>query len=107
MNLQAYLKGCDRGDFQWECVESGTYGDGNSVDVENSSLEGRSASVTRHGNDSYEAEVDNLQSEPYYDMKEFTSRRSARNWTEKMIRKDINNNHMKNWIHWMKGVKIC
>ena len=24
MNLKAYLKGCDRGKFQWECVESGT-----------------------------------------------------------------------------------
>lgn len=92
MNLQAYLKGCKRGDFQWDCVESGTYGDGNSVDVENVSFQGRTAIVTRHGNDSFEAEVDNLQSKPYYDIKEFANRRSARNWAEKMIRIDIKNN---------------
>lgn len=91
MNLQAYLKGCNRGDFQWECVESGTYGDGNSVDVECVSLKERLGSVTRCGVDSFEAEVDNLKSSPFYDEKEFTSRKSARLWVERMIRKDINN----------------
>jgi len=89
MNLQAYLKGCSRGEFTWECVESGTYGDDNSVDVENTELEGRIASIRRCSSDCFEAEVNNLNNEPYYDEKEFTSRRSARNWCEKMIRNDI------------------
>lgn len=90
MNLKAYLKGCNRGQFQWDCVESGTYGDGNSVDVENVYLEGRCGSIKRLSNNEYEAEIDNLKNEPFYDFKEFASRRSARNWVEKMINKDIN-----------------
>jgi len=89
MNLQAYLKGCKRGEFTWDCVESGTYGDGNSVDVENTDLEGRIAFIRRCSSDCFEAEIDNLDYEPHYDEKEFTSRRAARNWCEKMIRNDI------------------
>jgi len=91
MNLQAYIKGCDRGEFQWECVESGTYGEGNSIDVESVSLKGRTASVTRHGRDNFEVEVDSLKYVPLYDVGFFGTRRSARNWAEKMIKKDISN----------------
>ena len=89
MNLQAYLKGCNRGDFQWECVESGTYGEGDSVDVECVELKGRHGSIRRCGSDCFEAEVDNLETEPFYDEKEFTSRKSARLWVERIIKKDI------------------
>lgn len=89
MNLKAYLKGCKRGEFTWECVESGTYGEGNSVDVEEVSLKGRTASITRHSNDCFGAEVDNLNYDPYYDEYEFASRLNARKWCERMIRNDI------------------
>jgi len=91
MSLQTYLKGCNRGEFQWECVESGTYGEGNSVDNESVSLKGRTARITRGGRDSYEVEVDNLKYSPFYDCEFFGTRRSARNWAEKMIKKDISN----------------
>lgn len=89
MNLQAYIKGSKRGDFQWECTESGTYGEGNSVDVEHVSLKGRVASVTRCDSNCFEAEVDNLNSEPFYDEREFSSRLNARKWCERMIQRDI------------------
>ena len=89
MSLKAYLKGCKRGEFTWECTESGTYGEGNSVDVEEVSLKGRVASITRCSSDCFEAEVDNLNHEPFYDECEFTSRLNARKWCEKMIRNDI------------------
>ncbi len=89
MNLKAYLKGCKRGEFTWGCVESGTYGEGNSVDVEEVSLKGRTASIIRCGEYDFEAEVDNLNFEPFYDEKEFSSRLNARKWCERMIKKDI------------------
>lgn len=88
MSIQAYLKGCKRGEFTWECAESGTYGDGRAVDVEETKLEQRRGLVRRFFSDSYVAEVD-LKNEPLYDEKEFTSRRAARNWCEQMIRKDM------------------
>ena len=65
MSLQAYLRGCNRGDFQWECTESGTYGEGNSIDVECVQLKGRCGSIKRCDTDSFEAEVDDLKSEPF------------------------------------------
>lgn len=89
MNLTAYLKGCKRGNFTWNCVESGTYGEGNSVDVEETILEGRSAKITRQNSDCFEAEIDNLNKDPFYDCREFTSRKSARNWCERTINNDI------------------
>ena len=89
MNLQAYILGCDRGEFQWECLESGTYGDGNSVDIESVNLKGRTARITRGGRDSFEVEVDNLKSNPHYDNGFFGTRHSARNWAERIIKKDI------------------
>jgi hypothetical protein len=92
MNLEAYLKGCKRGEFEWYCVESGTYGDGNSVDTEEVNLKGRGASIYRHACDLFQAEVDDLNAEPFYAEKEFTTRRSARKWCEKIIQKDIKDN---------------
>ena len=89
MNLQAYWKGQSRGEFWWELIESGTYGDGNAVDVEETGLNGRNGKITRRSKYCFEAEVDNLENKPFYDEKEFTSRRSARLWVERMIRKDI------------------
>ena len=91
MSLKAYLKGCKRGEFTWECDESGTYGEGNSVDVESTGLSGRSASIRRCSSDCFEAEVDNLNYDPFYDEREFSSRLNARKWCEKMIRNDIKN----------------
>jgi len=89
MSIKSYLKGCERGEFTWKCIESGTYGDGNSVDVENTSLEGRIATIRRCSSNCFEANVDNLNNEPHYDEKEFTKRINARKWCEKMIRNDI------------------
>ncbi len=89
MNIKAYLKGCQRGQFNWSCIESGTYGDGNTIDKEETLLEGRIALITRRSSNCFEAEIDNLKNDPYYDEREFTSRLNARKWCEKMIRNDI------------------
>lgn len=88
MNLQAYLKGCNRGEFQWECIDSGAYGEG-SVDVEIVKLKGRNGKVKRCSKDCFEVEVDDLKFDPLYDENEFTSRKSARLWVERLIKKDI------------------
>lgn len=55
MNVGAYLKGAKRGDFQWECIESG--GEGLSVDVEETELEKRYATIRRYNSKTYIAEV--------------------------------------------------
>lgn len=89
MSIQAYLKGCKRGEFTWECIESGTYGEGNSVDREETNLKRRSALIRRCSSDCFEAEVDNLEHDPYYHEKEFTTRLNARKWCERMINNDI------------------
>lgn len=86
MNVQAYLKGCKRGEFTWECTES--YGDGSAVDTEETSLDGRCAVIRRISSDLFEAEV-TLKNNPVYDEREFASRLAARKWCERMIRKDI------------------
>ena len=88
MNLKTYLEGCNRGDFQWECVESGGYGNG-SVNVECVSLKGRQGKIKRCSRNCFEAEIDDLKDKPIYDEKEFTSRKAARLWVERMIKKDI------------------
>ena len=84
MNVEAYLKGAKRGDFQWECIESG--GEGLSVDVEETELEKRYATIRRYDSKTYIAEVTLKNG---YDENEFTSRNSARKWCEKLIKKDI------------------
>ena len=84
MNVRAYLDGAKRGDFQWECIESG--GDGAAVDVEETVLKRRYATIRRFDSKTFLAEVT---LEDGYDEKEFTSRGKARQWCEKMIRNDI------------------
>jgi len=84
MNVRAYLDGAKRGDFQWECIESG--GDGVAVDVEETELKKRYATIRRFDSKTFLAEVT---LEDGYDEKEFTSRGKARQWCEKLIKKDI------------------
>jgi len=93
--VERYLKGCKRGEFTWGVDEAGEFGEANRVDIESTQLDGRSAKITRNDVDSFEAEVDNLHIDPFYDCNEFASRRNARSWCERMIRKDINNKSMK------------
>ena len=91
MSVQMYIKGSKRGEFQWECIESGENGFGNSVDVEETMLKGRVAKIRRCDVNEFEAEVDNLKSDLCYDEKTFSSRLNARKWCERLISEDIKN----------------
>ena len=88
--IEKYIQGSKRGEFQWNVIEAGTYGESNTVDVEETILEGRQGKITRHNLKEFEAEVDNLKVKPLnYDCNEFTSRKSARSWCERKIKNDI------------------
>jgi hypothetical protein len=87
MSVESYLKGCKRGLFTWECVESGEYGFG-AVDTEHARLEGRICAIYRLSSNEFQAEVDNLKINAY-EYKEFASRLSARKWCERIVLKDI------------------
>jgi len=90
--VEKYIQGSKRGEFEWNVVEAGTYGESNTVDVEETILDGRIGKITRHNAKEFEAEVENLRIKPLnYDCNEFTSRNSARNWCERKIRNDIKN----------------
>jgi hypothetical protein len=88
---EQYEKASKRGEFQWEVIEAGTYGESNTVDVEETILQGRVGKVTRRSSKEFESEVDNLSNYPFYDCNVFSSRSSARNWCERLIRKDVKN----------------
>jgi hypothetical protein len=65
--VEKYIQGSKRGEFEWNVVEAGTYGESNTVDIEEVILNGRIGKVIRNGSESFEAEVDNLHNEPFYD----------------------------------------
>ena len=89
--VEKYIQGSHRGEFEWNVIESGTYGESNTVDVEGTVLEGRTARVIRNNSKDFEAAVDNLHIDPFYDCTFKASRKSARNWCERIIRRDIKN----------------
>lgn len=87
--VEKYIQGRKRGEFTWGVEEAGEFGEANRVDVEEIILNERQGKVIRNGINSFTAEVDNLHNETFYDCNEFASRRSARSWCERTIRKDI------------------
>lgn len=88
MSVEAYLKAADRGEFQWECIET-TDGIGmGGVLVESTSLKGRSASITREDANSFLVEVD-LEHEPNYMCDYRSNRKYARILAERLIKQDI------------------
>jgi hypothetical protein len=93
--VEKYLQNADRGDFQWQCVETTDgYGMGG-VKVEVVSLKGREATITREDSDEFEVDIMlkhpiDYQGENTYEVIDYrTSRKSARNLAERLIRKDI------------------
>ena len=83
-NIDAYFKSANSGYLKWEVIEANF----NSVDHEESVRGKRIANIRRIGDNNFIADVDNLENEPIYDEKDFTSRRSARKWCERLIKKD-------------------
>lgn len=95
MSVNRYLESANRGDFQWQCIES-TDGIGfGGVAVETVNLKGRTATITRYCENEFEVEVTLKHATLYdkektYEVLDYRScRRSARNLAERLIRKDI------------------
>ena len=82
MSAKQYLRGVEGRYLPWECVSATFNG---KVEVEQAYKQGRCATISTYGGD-FEAEVD-LKND--CDIKEFTSRSAARNWCERLIKKDI------------------
>ena len=79
--MNNYIKYANRGEFQWECVEYGDYG---SVEIEEMIYNNGKGKITKTcGGFSAEYQVfDGL----VFGEKEFSSRRNARIWIERMIK---------------------
>lgn len=88
MSVEAYLKNADRGDFQWECIET-TDGIGmGGVMIEATGLKGRGATITREDANQFFVEVD-LKHGECYRCDYRSSRKYARILAERWIKQDI------------------
>lgn len=88
MSIESYLEHADRGEFQWECIET-TDGIGmGGVMVEATGLKGRGATITREDANQFFIEVD-LKHEPYSKCDYRSSRKYARILAERWIKQDI------------------
>jgi protein subunit release factor B len=88
MSVNKYLESANRGDFQWECIET-TDGIGfGGVRRESVNLKGRSAMITRCGYNEFEVEIE-LVNEPFYEFNIRSTRKLARVYAERFIEKDI------------------
>lgn len=88
MSVTSYLEKAKHGDFQWECIEATDgYGMGGAL-IESTSLDGRSATVTREDTNQFLVEID-LKLEPYYVCEYRSSRKHARILAERLIRQNI------------------
>ena len=95
MNYDAYIKAANRGDFQWEVLESNDFG---LVQEETCTYKGKSTCITvrMSGDKEFEVEADWLQNEPLYIVQYRKSRKSARELAERIIRNDREGNWQKN-----------
>lgn len=100
MNIDAYLKAADRGDFQWSPIDTDAWT--GQVISEECEYKGKGCNtkITRTSKDEYEIEI-TLDNEPYYICDYRSSRRSAREYVERIIRNYKSGNWQKN----MKYVK--
>ena len=89
MNVDAYIKAANRGDFQYEVAECDDYG---GISVEECKYKGKglNATITKIDKNEYEVEVDDLLNEPFYICQTRSSKRLARELLEKIIINDRN-----------------
>lgn len=89
--VDKYLESAKRGDFQYECVETtDSYGNGG-CKIETVRYKDRYATITRLTSDEFECEIDLLH-DPVYIVDYRSSRKNARNFVERIIKNDIENN---------------
>lgn len=94
-SIEKYLKNAQRGEFHWQCDET-TDGIGmGGVLVESVSLKGRTATITKEGNNEFEVDIilnheTTYNGEKTYEIIDYrSSREYARRLAERLIRKDI------------------
>ena len=93
MSLTNYAKFCDRGDFRWSPTDCNHL----RVFEEECTYKGEGCSaIIRSQPDGYDIEIDNLQHEPMYICAERKSRKSAREFVERVIRNDRDGDWEKN-----------
>lgn len=95
MNLNAYAKAADRGDFQWYPLEEDGWT--GQVFEEGCDYKGKCAGVRISGSKGeFEIEIDGLENEPLYICDTRASRKSAREFAERIIRNDREGSPAKN-----------
>lgn len=95
MNVDAYIKAANRGDFRYEVAEYDEYG---GILAEECRYKGRAlhAKITKTATNEYEIETDDLLNEPFYICQIRSSKRLARELLERIIINDRKGNWQKN-----------
>lgn len=94
MNSDNYVKAANRGDFQWYPLEEDDWT--GRIIAEGCDYKGKGAGVRISGSDGeFEVEID-LDNEPTYICDTRSSRRSAREFAERIIRNDKEGSPEKN-----------
>ena len=95
MNVNAYIKAANRGDFQYEVAECDDFG---GILVEECKYKGKglNAKITKMDKNEYEIEIDDLLNEPLYICQTRSSKRLARELLERIIINDRDGNWQKN-----------
>lgn len=95
MNVNAYIKAANRGDFHYEVAECDAYG---GILVEECTYKGKglNATITKMATNEYEIEIGDLLNEPFYICQTRSSKRLAREFLERMIVNDREGNWEKN-----------
>lgn len=95
MNVDAYIKAANRGDFKWQPFEVDNWT--GQVLEEGCTYKGKEMAVKISSSawDNFEVEID-LENEPYSINVCRASRKSAREFAERVIRNDMEGNWQKN-----------
>lgn len=87
---EKYIKSADRGDFQYQVLELDNCT--GKILVEECLYKCKAIGIIRNSCEEYEVEVDDLENEPLYIFQIRSSRKSARELLEKIIKNDKLNN---------------
>ena len=95
MNIDAYIKAANRGDFRYEVAECDEYG---GISIEECKYKGKglNATITKIDINEYEIETGDLLNEPFYICQTRSSKRLARELLERIIINDREGNWQKN-----------
>lgn len=95
MNVDAYIKSANRGDFQWYPLETDNFT--GQIVHESCTYKGEGIDVNIIGTKGeYDIEIDGLTHEPFYLFDTRASRKSAREYAERIIKNDRNGDWKKN-----------